>query len=476
VTTYLFFYALAIVAAAAVMIVEGRRRRFDGVAWVIAVVAWAIGGMIGAEVPRQLLGDVVAARTAVGAVAGATLALVMASALLRIRQNQALDTTAIAIPIGGAIARLGCFAADCCQGIATNLPIGVTDHDGVRRHPAQLYEAAFDTAIVAWLIRMKPGAVMEGHRFLLSLGAMSTGRFMIEFLRDSEKIGPLSLAQWIVGPAAIACFAIVSMRIRIPRVSRATPIAALALQMPPISGDTLYPRNYVSGGASLFGGSFDWVHDVGSCEVEENYTRGHKIGGVAAEVGYRHQVSATRGFGFRFRPFSATENATESRDYRINGSPSPSGFTFPAYTVKHRGATIAGDFDFKYLGLTFGGTFGQFYPLIDAEDDDNDHRTVQGSWPAMGLRLGTQRVAVEIRAGDEYPVSAPFPAFTFGFGFGNGKDTRVRVGASDMGPFIALRHVLPRGLEIAPMFGGAHEGWMGGLMVKQWVRTDPKTR
>jgi hypothetical protein len=207
--------------------------------------------------------------------------------------------------------------------------------------------------------------------------------------------------------------------------------------------------------------------------VEESYERTHRIGGGAVEAGYRRQLSSTRGFGFRLRPFAAHETVSESRNYLINGSPSP-GAPYPAYSLRHRGATIAGDLDYRFLGLTLGGTFGQFYPLLDAQEDAPGYRVVQDRWVSAGVRLGTQRIALEVRSGDEAPTGAPFPAFTIGLGIGNGKDTRVRVGTSDMGPFIALRHVTRSGLEIDPLFGRAHEGLMGGIMVKQWFRTDSR--
>ncbi len=65
-----------------------------------------------------------------------------------------LDIMGTALPIGHALARLGCFAAGCCYGVPTDLPWGVTfshpltdaPHD-VALHPVQLYEAAGLAAI-----------------------------------------------------------------------------------------------------------------------------------------------------------------------------------------------------------------------------------------------------------------------------------------------------------------------------------------
>ncbi len=76
-----------------------------------------------------------------------------------------LDTFAVALPLGHAIGRLGCFAAGCCYGKPTALPWGVTFTNpiaariagtplGVPLHPTQLYEAAaefLNFLFLAWL-------------------------------------------------------------------------------------------------------------------------------------------------------------------------------------------------------------------------------------------------------------------------------------------------------------------------------------
>src|SRR4051812_469685 len=89
---YALMYLLAIAGGTAIMLDEGRRRQL-GSRWVVAVLAWSIGGVIGASLPYQLFGDLVAPRTAVGAVAGATIALFAVATLLLIPTGMALDAT-----------------------------------------------------------------------------------------------------------------------------------------------------------------------------------------------------------------------------------------------------------------------------------------------------------------------------------------------------------------------------------------------
>src|SRR4051812_48869038 len=91
--SYNLLYVASIVAAAAVMRAEGRRRGWDSDTWGLAIIGWAAAGVAGAIVPGLLLGDLVAARTCIGAVAAATIALAVAARTLRIPVRAALDTT-----------------------------------------------------------------------------------------------------------------------------------------------------------------------------------------------------------------------------------------------------------------------------------------------------------------------------------------------------------------------------------------------
>src|SRR4029077_3547831 len=64
-----------------------------------------------------------------------------------------LDAVAPAGVAGLGVGRLGCFLAGCCFGRPTTLPWGVIFPalGAPARHPVQLYAAAGDLALVAWL-------------------------------------------------------------------------------------------------------------------------------------------------------------------------------------------------------------------------------------------------------------------------------------------------------------------------------------
>lgn len=98
------------------------------------------------------------------------------------------DALAPSIALGHAFGRLGCFTHGCCYGRPTGLPWAVhfpADHvtypAGV--HPTQLYEAAVNLllyAFLAWQYRRKQ---FPGQTFAVYLSVYSVLRFGLEFLR-----------------------------------------------------------------------------------------------------------------------------------------------------------------------------------------------------------------------------------------------------------------------------------------------------
>ena len=118
--------------------------------------------------------------------------------------------------------RLGCFFAGCCFGIPTQSPLGVVfpagslAPSGVSLVPVQLFSAAGDFLLAAFLLlldRKKPRAgVLTGLYLLL----YSIGRFLIEFLRSDPRgtVGSLSTSQFIALFTAAAAIALLISRKR----------------------------------------------------------------------------------------------------------------------------------------------------------------------------------------------------------------------------------------------------------------------
>ncbi len=168
---------------------------------------------------------------------GLILALLMAYFYLRrnkLPMLESCDAFAPGIAIGHAIGRLGCFAAGCCWGKTTTLPWAVKFHNpdawaltGVPLemplHPSQLYEAATETLLFAFLYwrfnkKHEPGQIIGLYLVLASIA-----RFLIEFTRFHEQALPfglpLSITQWIAIGTTLAGAALLVLPGRSARVS-----------------------------------------------------------------------------------------------------------------------------------------------------------------------------------------------------------------------------------------------------------------
>jgi len=103
--------------------------------------------------PAYLIGG----KTIVGALLGGLFAVEVMKRYIGLHQSTG-DLLAIPVAAGIAIGRIGCFLtglSDNTYGTPTGLPWGVDFGDGVRRHPTQLYEAAFLLILIAILARFQ---------------------------------------------------------------------------------------------------------------------------------------------------------------------------------------------------------------------------------------------------------------------------------------------------------------------------------
>lgn len=98
------------------------------------------------------------------------------------------DRFAAVLPFSLAIGRVGCFLTGCCLGVAHDGWLSVTYADGVSRHPAQLYEAAFQVAAGAALLSFARRGVLRGRLFALYLVAYGAFRFGVEFVRETPRV------------------------------------------------------------------------------------------------------------------------------------------------------------------------------------------------------------------------------------------------------------------------------------------------
>lgn len=138
------------------------------------------------------------------------------------RHNLALaklaDVFAPALALGHALGRLGCFFEGCCYGKACSQPWAVLLPGHVQRvHPTQLYEAAGNLLIFAWLAnhrKQRDGEIWWSY--VLSYGVL---RFGIEFFRGDyarHYFGVFTIAHFIA-----ASLVIVALKFRMAKPAAA---------------------------------------------------------------------------------------------------------------------------------------------------------------------------------------------------------------------------------------------------------------
>ena len=124
------------------------------------------------------------------------------------------DLYAIPLALGIAIGRIGCFLAglpDNTYGTATSLPWGVDFGDGIRRHPTQLYEAAFLVTMIPclyWMLKRVPrsenvapphhnSTLLDGDVFKLFMVCYASFRLLCDFIKPYPRVAfGLGTIQW----------------------------------------------------------------------------------------------------------------------------------------------------------------------------------------------------------------------------------------------------------------------------------------
>jgi prolipoprotein diacylglyceryltransferase len=181
---------------------------------VLASLAVVIGGVAGARLITawehlDYYGDAIAAgaplgwiiehsgKSILGALAGGYLAGAVAKRALGYRGSTA-DHYALAIAVGTAIGRIGCFLSELPLGTATTLPWGVSVSPeaaaafvrcpdcALPMHPSMLYEVLFNILAAVAIVRWRHLVVARGDLLRLYLLADFVFRFLVEFVRGNE--------------------------------------------------------------------------------------------------------------------------------------------------------------------------------------------------------------------------------------------------------------------------------------------------
>jgi phosphatidylglycerol:prolipoprotein diacylglycerol transferase len=117
------------------------------------------------------------------------------------------DGGAMAVPLGSAIGRLGCFLNGCCSGRPTDAWFGIVfPAASAKVIPTQLIDSAANLLIFFVLLhlaaRVHPRPGVLWWAFLALYG---TSRFLVETLRVNPPLAlGLTQAQWISIPMVVA--------------------------------------------------------------------------------------------------------------------------------------------------------------------------------------------------------------------------------------------------------------------------------
>ena len=121
------------------------------------------------------------------------------------------DFFVVALPLGHAVGRVGCFLAGCCFGKPTQLPWGVTfshphtlvppQFQHIPLHPTQLYEVAANLILFFILQSYYKKPHKEGGVLAAYLAGYGVIRFAIEFFRGDFRGG----FWWGMSPSQIIC-------------------------------------------------------------------------------------------------------------------------------------------------------------------------------------------------------------------------------------------------------------------------------
>jgi phosphatidylglycerol:prolipoprotein diacylglycerol transferase len=232
--------SLAFLAGGLLMHADFRRKGVSPeLGWWIVLCGLA-GGLIGARLHLALTSWDAVAADPLGFLAGRSglvwygglLGGIAATAIpirrFRVPWLAAADTAAPALALGLAIGRIGChLAGDGDWGTPTRLPWGVAytqafagwpHPEGVRVHPAALYEMAALLAIAAGLWSLRARLRPDGSVFFAYLALAGVARFAVEFVRTNSAIAlGLSEAQWTSLAAVAIAGAWLRRRARDPR-------------------------------------------------------------------------------------------------------------------------------------------------------------------------------------------------------------------------------------------------------------------
>ncbi len=210
---YALFYTLAFLTSFIVLIVEGRKRKFPTLPWLIVIGTGFVFFVFGCRIATFSVAEWQAVLdyrpldretglTMLGGLLFSVPAIFVARRLVHL-EDSILDAYAFVLPLGMCIQRIGCFLNGCCFGSTTSgwgvqygpgtSPFQHHFADGflssaavhsLSVHPVQLYESLGCLLAALFLYSSRKKLRSNGSLFYLSGLTYYAVRFITEFFRD----------------------------------------------------------------------------------------------------------------------------------------------------------------------------------------------------------------------------------------------------------------------------------------------------
>jgi len=234
--SYMIFFLLAWVVGGSVFYLEFRR-----LGWELEQMMFVMGGCIigaaagsylfsvifvgWAEIPAAIRAMDFSGKTILGGITGGFIAVEYTKKRIGYPHSTG-DAFALAIPIGHAIGRVGCFLAGCCFGTRCHLPwaviypqgsmahlshinhgfLSATSMASLPVHPTPIYEIIFNLTLFGLFYIARDNFKVRGSMFRLYLVLYGSFRLLEEFIRDDSvmpETGIMKPVQWFLLIAVI---------------------------------------------------------------------------------------------------------------------------------------------------------------------------------------------------------------------------------------------------------------------------------
>ncbi|MBK7370896.1 MAG: prolipoprotein diacylglyceryl transferase [Saprospiraceae bacterium] len=234
---YNLIYNLAFLITLCILLYEGYRRKFPLLKWIFIILITHLLFISGTKIGTYSANDFyflfsrfqlpeTSSKSLLGGLLFIGIGLMAVRYVFRFKHN-ILDAFAVAIPVGIAIQRIGCFVTGCCYGKICTLPWAVkypvytlphfhqfndkliSTHDllSLPVHPVQLYEMAGLIVVVFLILKFRKTFKAAGSSLLLSMVLIFVVRFVSEFFRDvhahtvgGEMVSVFNVTQLVLVP------------------------------------------------------------------------------------------------------------------------------------------------------------------------------------------------------------------------------------------------------------------------------------